>query len=174
MKHKSNKKIIVKLCLLAMVLCICSGCGKNSPIQKETEEAKISTEESKKESKKEEQTPITEEIVEVDNVEDFLEAIQPGATIKVKPGYYNLSDYIEKIWSEQGEEWNQKHPYVELHECWDGSIEVAIQDVKDLSIFADLEEAVITELVVETRAGAVLNFEDCNNISLYGLTMGHT
>ena len=188
MKHKSKKSIIVKLCLLALILCICSGCGKDSPTQKEMEETKISTEE----SQKEEQTPSTEEIqssvetepseetqvaekiVEVDNVEDFLEAIQPGATIKVKPGYYNLSDYIEKIWSEQGEEWNQKHPYVELYECWDGGIEVAIQDVKDLSIFADLEGAVITELVVETRAGAVLNFEDCNNIFLHGLTMGHT
>ena len=103
MKHKSKKSIIVKLCLLAMILCICSGCGKDSPTQKETEE-----------------------IVEVDNVEDFLEAIQPGATIKIKPGYYNLSDYIEKVWSEQGEEWNQKHPYIELYECWDGGIEVAI------------------------------------------------
>lgn len=197
MKHKSKKSIIVKLCSLAMLLCICSGCGKDRPTQKETEETKVSTEESKKEEQTveaskptasedetktdtEEQTPSTEEaqpseeIVEVDNVEDFLEAIQPGATIKIKPGYYNLSDYIEKVWSEQGEEWNQKHPYVELYECWDGGIEVAIQDVKDLSIFADLEGAVITELVVETRAGAVLNFEDCNNIFLHGLTMGHT
>lgn len=160
MKHKSKKGIIVKLCLLAMILCICSGCGKDSPTQAETEPS--------------EETQLTEEIVEVDNVEDFLEAIQPGATIKIKPGYYNLSDYIEKIWSEQGEEWNQKHPYVELYECWDGGIEVAIQDVKDLSIFADLEGAVITELVVETRSGAVLNFENCNNIFLHGLTMGHT
>jgi len=203
MRHKSKKSILGKLCLLAMLLCICSGCGKDSPTQGETEETKVSTEESKKEepsgeaskptaSKDEtktdtqEQTPsteetqsseetqLTEEIVEVDNVEDFLEAIQPGATIKMKPGYYNLSDYIEKVWNEQGEEWNKKHPYVELYECWDGGMEVAIQDVKDLSIFADLEGAVITELVVETRAGAVLNFEDCNNIFLHGLTMGHT
>lgn len=121
-----------------------------------------------------EEQPMDAECVEVDNVEAFLEAIKPGATIMFKPGYYNLSDYIEKIWSEQGEEWNQKHPYVELYECWDGGIEVAIQDVKDLSIFADLEGAVVTELVVETRAGAVLNFEDCNNIFLHGLTMGHT
>ena len=203
MKHKSKTSIIVKLCLLAMILCICSGCGKNSSSDDEKEETKVSTEESKKEepsaegSKAEEsgeeakedtqeQTPSTEEtepseetqltegIVEVDNVKDFLEAIQPGATIKITPGYYNLSDYIEEVWSEQGEEWNEKHPYVELYECWDGGIEVAIQDVQDLSVFADLEGAVVTELVVETRAGAVLNFEDCNNIFLHGLTMGHT
>jgi len=117
---------------------------------------------------------LTSEVVEVDSVEEFLEAIQPGATIKIQPGYYNLSEYIEKTWSEQGEEWNQKHPYVDLYECWDGGIEVAIQDVQDLSVFADLEGAVVTELVVETRAGAVLNFEDCSNIFLHGLTMGHT
>ena len=203
MQHKNKKSIIVQLCLLVTILCICSGCGKNSSTDDIKEETKVSTEASEKEEPSEEvskpeesseeekedtqeQTPSTEEtqsseetqltegIVEVDNVEDFLEAIQPGATIKIKPGYYNLSDYIEKIWSEQGEEWNQKHPYVELYECWDGGIEVAIQDVQDLSVFADLEGAVVTELVVETRAGAVLNFEDCNNIFLHGLTMGHT
>ena len=142
MKHKSKKSIIVKLCLLAMILCICSGCGKNSSTDDEKEDTKVSTEESKKEEpsaevskaeksgeeKKEdmqEQTPSTEEtepseetqlaegIVEVDNVKDFLEAIQPGATIKMNPGYYNLSDYIENVWSDQGDEWNEKHPYVD-------------------------------------------------------------
>ena len=45
MKHKSKKSIIVKICLLAMLLGICSGCGKDSPTQKETEETKVSTEE---------------------------------------------------------------------------------------------------------------------------------
>ena len=49
MKHKSKKGIIVRLCLLAMIMCVSSGCGKDSPTQKETEETKVSTEESKKE-----------------------------------------------------------------------------------------------------------------------------
>lgn len=49
MKHKSKKSIIVKLCLLAMILCICSGCGKNSSSDDEKEDIKVSTEESKKE-----------------------------------------------------------------------------------------------------------------------------
>ncbi len=39
---------------------------------------------------------------------------------------------------------------------------------------ADLESADITELVVDTRYGAVLNFENSSNIFLNGLTMGHT
>ena len=38
------------------------------------------------------------EVVEVDNAKDFLEAIKPGATIVIKPGYYNLSEYTEEIW----------------------------------------------------------------------------
>lgn len=115
-----------------------------------------------------------EKTVWVDNVKDFLEAIEPGAAIGFLPGYYNLSEYTEDIWKTGGEEWNRTHPYVQLRECFDGGIEVVIQNVDDISVFGDLESAIITELVVETRYGAVLNFEFCNNIVLTGLTMGHT
>lgn len=192
MKRRIKKGFFVKLCLLVMVLCICSGCEKSSSTQDETEEIKVETsnigEQSEDESQSDEsddeaKTDMQEEIptqtseeemVEVDNIEDFLEAIKPGATIMFKPGYYNLSKYIEELWRAQGEEWNKKHPYVELWECWDGGIEVAIQNVQDLTILADVEASAITELVVETRAGAVLNFENCSNIYMNGLTMGHT
>jgi len=119
-------------------------------------------------------TQPVEEAVQVNNVKDFLEAIVPGATITFSPGYYNLSEYTDELWKEEGEEWNRTHPYVKLRECFDGGIEVVVQNVNDISIIGDMESDIITELVVETRYGAVLNFEDCNNIFLSGLTMGHT
>ena len=50
MKHKSKKSIIVKLCLLAMIFCVCSGCGKDNPTQKETEETESPTKEEEEKS----------------------------------------------------------------------------------------------------------------------------
>ena len=115
-----------------------------------------------------------EKAVRIDNVEDFLEAIEPGTDIIFLPGYYNLSEYTDDIWKTEGEEWNRTHPYVQLRECFDGGIEVVVQNVDDITISGDLKSAITTELVVETRYGAVLNFESCSNIVLTGLTMGHT
>ena len=119
-------------------------------------------------------TQPVEVAVRVNNVKDFLEAIAPGATITFAPGYYNLSEYTDEIWKAEGEEWNRTHPYVKLRECFDGGIEVVVQNVNDILIMGTQESDIVTELVVETRYGAVLNFEDCNNVILSGLTMGHT
>lgn len=162
--RKSNKKsIIIRVCILAISLCVLSGCTKKDTVENVTEE-----------TNEIENTQSVEDYVQVNNVKDFLEAIAPGATITFSPGYYNLSECIEEIWNKEGEEWNQNHPYVKLRECYDGGIEVVVQNVNEISIIGDLESSIITELVVETRYGAVLNFENCNNIFLNGLTMGHT
>lgn len=184
MKQNNLKFIIIKLCILAVSMCVLSGCaekdtGKNQSDETEVVEESKAEEDAKEESgsgteaEKEETQPL-EETVQVDNVKDFLEAIAPGATIVFSPDYYNLSEYTEEIWSTEGEEWNRTHPYVQLRECFDGGIEVVVQNVDEIFIAGDLESETVTELVVETRYGAVLNFEDCSNIILNGLTMGHT
>lgn len=187
MKQKNMKYIIMKMCILAIAMCVFSGCAKKDTGEKTTEETNVIEETAVieenvnageepangTETEIEDAQPV-EEAIQVDNVKDFLEAIAPGATITFSPGYYNLSTYTEAIWNSEGEEWNQSHPYVKLRECFDGGIEVVVQNVEDIFIIGDLESAVVTELVVETRYGAVLNFEDCNNVSLNGLTMGHT
>lgn len=163
MKQNNMNYGTIKICILSMCMCLLLGCAKTDVVEITTEEVEV-TEENTNE----------EEAVRVDNVKDFLEAIAPGATITFSPGYYNLSEYTEEIWNKEGEEWNRNHPYVKLRECYDGGIEVVIQNVDGIFITGDLESAVVTELVVETRYGAVLNFEDCNNVVLNGLTMGHT
>ena len=184
MKQNNLKFIIIKLCILAVSMCVLSGCaekdtGKNQSDETEVVEESKAEEDAKEESgsgteaEKEETHPV-EETVQVDNVKDFLEAIAPGVTIVFSPDYYNLSEYTEEIWSTEGEEWNRTHPYVQLRECFDGGIEVVVQNVDEIFIAGDLESETVTELVVETRYGAVLNFEDCTNIILNGLTMGHT
>ncbi len=178
MKRNNRKRIATKLCMLAIPMCVLWGCAEKNADGNGTEETKaignlVVSEESGSGTKPEDMQS-EDEAVQVDNTEAFLEAIAPGATVILAPGYYNLSEYTEAIWDEEGEEWNRSHPYVKLRECFDGGIEVVIQDVDNLFVTGDLESAVATELVVQTRYGAVLNFENCEDIVLNGLTMGHT
>ena len=109
--------------------------------------------------------------VTVSSAEELLEAVGPDVGILIEPGYYNLSEYIEYIWEREGEKWNERHPYVQLRDCFDG-VEVVIRRVNDMIICGDNEN--LTEIVVDPRYAQVLNFEECYNISLSGLTMGHT
>ena len=188
MTDRNHKYNIVRILLLMVVLSVAlSGCGKKeTPIEEVSKPEEIipvieltETEEAKKleESSDVEETVSddnSEEVVHVGNVSDFLEAIKPGVTIVWEPGYYNFSEYTDKIWSEQGDYWNEEHTYVKLEECFDGGVEVIIQNVDNLAIMGDLESAIPTEFVVETRYGEVLGFENCHQILLSGLTMGHT
>lgn len=175
MKQKSKKFLILKMCILAIFICVLAGCTRKDTVEITTNETEVTEESFTDEPETEvEDVQPDEKTVQVDSAEDFLEAIAPGVTIIFSPGYYNLSEYTEKIWNEEGEEWNQNHSYVKLRECYDGGIEVVVQNVDDIFMIGDLESDIVTELVVETRYGAVLNFEDCNNVFLNGLTMGHT
>lgn len=180
MKHNNKKFTVMKVCIMALSLCILAGCIKTDTGGTVTDETDVIEDDLniREESGNGEETEIeetqSEEVIQADNAEELLEAIAPGVTIMLSPGYYNLSEYTEEIWNKEGEEWNQTHSYVQLRECYDGGIEVVVQNADDISINGDLESAVVTELVVETRYGAVFNFENCNNVYLSGLTMGHT
>jgi len=112
-------------------------------------------------------------LTSINSTEEFIEAIAPDSYIFVNPGYYNLSDYIEKIWIQEGETWNQDHQYVQIRECFDG-VELIIQNVHNLSICGDVESLPDTEIVVEPRYAEVLCFENCSQIDMSFLTMGHT
>ena len=182
---RRNESIFCKWCVLLLLVCMLSGCGKENSEQTAAEETsavaeeqntlekaeKETASEAENQTASENETGEFSEAVQVDTVEDFLEAIQPGATILFAPGYYNFSQYIEEVWAEEGETWNKNHPYVNLKECFDG-VEIVIQHVDGLFISGDNEN--LTEIVIDPRYAQVLNFEECNNISLSGLTMGHT
>lgn len=91
--------------------------------------------------------------------------------IMIEPGYYNLSEYIGVISAREGENWNERCPYVQLRKCFD-DVEVVIRRVDGLSICGDNEN--LPEIVVDPRYAQVLSFEKCHNLTLSGLTMGHT
>lgn len=187
MKQYGKKNRLCILCLLVLMMVFVSGCGKEDSAEIIETEVSVPDEQTdieesldnvaetvEEEVSLEEEEAAEAEAVRVDNVADFLEAIKPGATIVWEPGYYNFSEYTDKVWSEQKDLWNEAHTYVKLVECFDGGVEVVIRNVDNLSIIGDIESAVPTELVVETRYGEVLGFENCHQIYLSGLVMGHT
>ncbi len=112
--------------------------------------------------------PAEDPNVYVSSVEELLAAIEPGASIVIEPGYYNLSEYMQAMQIS-----DITFPYVTLEECFDGT-ELVIRDVDTLTIRGGSENAADTELVVEPRYANVLTFDNCNDIAIASLTLGHT
>ncbi len=170
-KVKGFQFIVIMVCILAIV--VFSGCGLNNTPDGSQKPTPTVTPEPTHDN---DITPIPDdkdEVIRVSTPKELLEAIAPGAKIFVEPGYYNLSEYIEGVWEEEGIFWNAAHPYVQLYECHDG-VEVIIQNADNLSIVGDVERVADTEIVVEPRYAAIFTFINCNQIDLSFLTMGHT
>lgn len=111
--------------------------------------------------------------IHVDNMEDFVEAIGPGARIRLELGKYLLSDYLEKVWNAEGEDWNRRHNYVRIREVFDG-LELVIKDADGLVIKGGDSDCSGTELLTDPRYASVLNYEDCEQVVVSDITMGHT
>ena len=149
-----------KFLMTAMTLCaamIFTACGA----EKEEEEKKDKKD---KKDKTEEDSEIR-----VSSTEDLLDAIAPGVTIVIEDGVYDMTPDLEELYGSDGKEFNNHHDYVQIRDAYDG-LEVVIVGVDDLTIRGDYE----TELQVEPRYACVLNFENCEDISLEGMTVGHT
>lgn len=111
----------------------------------------------------------------VSDVETLLESIAPGAEIVIAPGRYNITEALPEILGAKEQDlydWNLEHPYVELSDCYDGA-EVIIHDVDGLSISGG-GAVQDTEIVIDPQYGTVLTFQNCKNVKLSSLTMGHT
>ena len=111
--------------------------------------------------------------IHVDNMEDFVEAIGPGAQIRLETGSYSLSDYLEDAWDAEGEAWNRRHDYVQIREVFDG-LELVIKDADGLVIKGGDSDCSGTELLTDPRYASVLNYEDCEQVVVSDITMGHT
>ena len=184
MRRKSNLYAGIMLLLVVLLLSVLSGCGGggnqntdgnpagvDTPAISDAGNEETSPPEDSGEEEKHDPTPTEGDTVTASSIEELLEAIGPNVGIMIEPGYYNLSEYIEDVWEQEGESWNERHPYVQLRDCYDG-VEVVIRRVEGLSIFGDNES--LTEIVVDPRYAQVLNFEECHDLTLSGLTMGHT
>ena len=112
------------------------------------------------------------------SIGEFIECIQPHADIRLDylDGTLDLSAYLEQVWAEEGEAWNDRHIYVQIVDCFDG-LELYIRNVEDLSISSYINVntgSPATEITVDPRYASVFNFVDCSGLRLRGLTLGHT
>lgn len=184
---KRRKRYLYITILLIIFALYSAGCGEKENKDAVAEIAEtadlaatetVEEEQLSKESQKPEKGDVpdssdTEEVIHVSSTEEFLDAIAPGVTIFVEPGYYNMSEYLEEVQTWKGYDWNAEHPYVKLEYCYDG-VEVVIKNADDLTIMGDAESLAKTEIVVEPRYAAVLTFFNCCDLNLSFLTMGHT
>ena len=182
---KRNKYLYITI-LLMFSLLLTTGCGEKedkvtmagtmeteSPEVAQTTEEQVVEETDSSQIEKVNDFEEAEEVIHVSSTEEFLEAIAPGVTIFVEPGYYNMSEYLKEVSTWKGYDWDAEHPYVKLEYCYDG-VEVVIKNADDLTIMGDAESLAQTEIVVEPRYAAVLTFSNCCNLNLSFLTMGHT
>lgn len=101
------------------------------------------------------------DVVKAGTVDELLAAIAPGAVIELTAEEYDLtaaSGYGKK-----------NGRYYSWNECYDG-FELLIEDVDGLTVRAEKSAWIVTS----PRYANVLTFMNCRNITLEGLTVGHT
>ncbi|MCR5685270.1 MAG: right-handed parallel beta-helix repeat-containing protein [Lachnospiraceae bacterium] len=114
------------------------------------------------------------ETVTVSDLDSFIEAIAPNTTIILEPGTYNLSYQLEALWYDDPKVFNDTHEYVQISDCFDGT-EMTIRNCDGLSIKGGGSgDHIVTELMIDPRYAAVLSFENCSNLYMSLLSMGHT
>ena len=151
MKHI---KTPARLLAVLLALLLLSGCGAVAPSGTEPGEA----------------TPIPGEesagegVVRVSTVDELLDAIVPGATIELEAGTYDLSTA-----SNYGKRSNSGC-YGWLS-CGDGYA-LEIRYVDDLTIRG--EGAGMVTISAVPRGANVLRFVACGNLTLVGVSLGHT
>ena len=108
--------------------------------------------------------PRADSVVRVSTVDEFLAAIAPNTTIELAAGEYDLSTA-----SNYGKSSNSGcYSWVE---AYDGYM-LEIRGVDDLAITGEGAESVTIAAV--PRYANVLQFVSCRNVTVAGLTAGHT
>ena len=102
------------------------------------------------------------QIIEVYNVNEFINAIGPNRKIVLKNRDYNLSVPEEEY---------KPNKYVRWEEEYDGD-ELVIQNVDNLTI--EGLSNTLSNIVVEPRYVNVITFENSNDINIVNIYSGHT
>lgn len=113
-------------------------------------------------------TPVITEVqtlVTVSTPDEFLAAIAPNTEITVDAELLDLSK-AKDYGTGSGE-------YYRWNESFDGP-ELYISGVSNLTIRGSGEDRKLTVISAVPRYANVLNFENCSNIMVKGLTAGHT
>jgi hypothetical protein len=103
--------------------------------------------------------PTEEKFIRVSTADEFIAGIGPNRTLELAPGVYVLSDVRDR-----------NMEYVRWDPYHDGNT-VTIRNVENMKIVGKGTEPV--RLVVHPSYVFVLNFENCKNIELENLVLGH-
>lgn len=118
------------------------------------------------------QKPIKEPVY-VSSVEEFINAVGPGAVIFVEPGEYNISDYLDEVWEKEGESWNDRHSCASIETCFDGK-EINFFYANGMSIIGDTDDCSEVKFITDPRYAAVFNFNSCEEVGIWNITAGHS
>lgn len=163
---------------LAVLLLALAGCGAKGgggqPVSLAPSESPTAEAPSVQPGESETQPVPEDDFIHVGSVEELVEAIRPQAKIMIEPGRYNLTDFLSGFPNVRDwDAWNDEHEYVQIIDTFDG-LELVVKNVTDLTVEGGSDDSADTEIVIEPRYAAVLNFSGCTGIELGCLTMGHT
>lgn len=153
MKRKASMALIAMLMVLALLL---SACGQAAPAPAEP------TEEPAAEPAPTEGPALPEGAVLVSTVDELLAAIAPHATIVLQEGEYDLSDAADYGLEDLKGFYRWELVY--------GGCQLNISNVTGLRLIGQGEVSILAK----SRYAEVLHFADCWDLSLEGLTLGHT
>ncbi len=146
-----KKDILVKLLVtFTVAVSLFTGCDRGTGVKETEDDGKI----------------------HVSTVEELLESIEPGAVIVVDAGTYNMTDALDDITDGDEKDWNKEHEYVKLADNQSDGLQINICGVDDLTICG--EDGKKVELKIEPRYSDVLYFEECDNLVISNLVLGHT
>ena len=101
-------------------------------------------------------TPNIHKYVEVSNTEELIANLVSNRKLVLNKGYYDILDFQENTSN------------AAKQEVFDGT-ELIVSKVSDITVVGDS-----SILLVSPRYATVINFHNCSNIKLIGLTFGHT
>ncbi len=110
---------------------------------------------------KADKTPDAESVT-VSNVDELLAAIAPNAEIHLAAGTYNLTEAAN-----YGKDGAGNYNWISYG--FENQYGLCIEDVDNLTLIG-----VDAEILTVPRSSNVLSFRNCDQISLQGLTVGHT
>jgi len=114
--------------------------------------------------------------VVVSDVGGFIKALKSNTTVVLKPGTYNLSQWLNdennKITPAEGEHFVDIHTGIAKDRVHDG-LELDIYALENLSIVSEQADKP-AQIVCEPRYANVLYFARCKNVRLENVVMGHT
>lgn len=172
MKHTNKYRALPALLLAALLLIACSqgtpSARQNEPVAYEAAQITAEPAETaaaqptKKAAPEPTAEPLPEGTVEVGTVDELLAALAPNTTILLKEGEYDLTTAAD--YGDEG-----------LRGCysWElvlGGAQLNITGLRGLRLVGQGQVSIVTR----PRYADVIRFADCWDLTLEGLTLGHT